>query len=74
MTLTEVETAIRDIMKTGVSYGRTGFNLTRASINDLLNLRRQLIKEAQRASTEGISFIPDFASGAGETEADEWGD
>lgn len=73
LTLEEVETAIRDILKTGVSYSRTGFARTSANLPDLMKLRDQLIREAKIAKGN-LSFISDFSTGIGTTEADEFGD
>ena len=72
LTLTEVETAIRDILLTGVSHSRPGMSLTRASLGELNSLRKTLIKEATRASSDGVSFISDFSSA--ESDANNWGD
>ncbi len=74
LTLTEVETAIRAILTTGISYTRPGLSLTRSDLNSLRELRKTLIREAAKSSDEGMSSIPDFSAGSGvESEADEWG-
>lgn len=63
LTLTEVESAIRGILLNGTSYSREGFSLTKAQLPALMTLRKQLISEAARASTTGVSFVSDFSGG-----------
>jgi len=71
LTLTEVEDAIRDILKVGVSYSRTGFSRTNAQLRELMDLRKKLISEAAKASNEGPTFVTDFRNDIFDTDTDD---
>jgi len=70
--LENVNKAINDCLLTGQNYSRTGFALGRVSFKELAAFRSQLEKQVTRMNGTAVS-VPDFSSGGGSTESDEWG-
>lgn len=71
----QINTAIVDILTGGQSYSRTGFSLTRASIDALLKFNSLSKAEALRAvGGAGTHSVSAFNGASGSTEASDWGD
>ena len=68
-----VDAAIEALLAGGQSYTRAGFTFSRADLGRLIDLRKTLKSEEQRAGEAGASFIDDYSSGE-LSEASEWGD
>lgn len=56
-----VNTAISDILKTGKSYNRAGFSLTRVDLKDLREHRNSLRSTIARLGSTGSSFVSDYS-------------
>jgi len=72
ITLDEINTAIRSILLTGMSYGIGGRAMTRADLKDLMALKRHVIKNSLRATADGAGMITEIRGGS--SEDSEWGD
>ena len=70
----DIKTALEDVLKAGQNYSRSGFSLSRASLDTLAKFYKMQKWEALRGSDSGASFVFDFSRGGGSTEASEWGD